>query len=153
MQCPIHVRIFFHFLAKVSNWIWVLSQFMGWILILWIFKDTSQNSAYFLRPYTLELPKLLNYNYTFCPQLYMLQNSINYLILGSLLRLMMDSGTKRCSPLLGSVIWCGLLLKVIPFIAFILYNNGPQRDEIKNQIFIRYKPSQLSTIFYKSSSF
>ena len=53
-KCPIHVRIFSHFLAKVSYW----------ILILWIFNDTSRNSAYFLRPYTLELPKLLNYNYT-----------------------------------------------------------------------------------------
>ena len=33
MHCPIHVRNFFHFLEKVSNWIWVLNQLTDWIFI------------------------------------------------------------------------------------------------------------------------
>ena len=76
----------------------------------------------------------------------MLKKFINYLILGSLLRLMMDSGTKRCSPLLGSVIWCGLLLKVIPFIAFCLYNTGPD-------VLISYSKnhSAKSSVSYKTN--
>ena len=61
LWCPFYVRNFSKFWVKVSIYIWVLSQLMGWILILWIFNDNSRNSAYFLHLYTLELPKLLNF--------------------------------------------------------------------------------------------
>ena len=65
LWCPFYVRNFSKFWVKVSIYIWVLSQLMGWILILWIFNDNSRNSAYFLHPYMLELPKLLNSNYLY----------------------------------------------------------------------------------------
>ena len=52
LWCPFYVRNFSKFWVKVSIYIWVLSQLMGWIFVLWFFNDNPRNSVYFPRPMT-----------------------------------------------------------------------------------------------------
>ena len=60
MMCPIQFRNFSHFWVKLSHCICGLSKLTGWIFISYVFNHNSWNLAYFLRPYTLESPKLQN---------------------------------------------------------------------------------------------
>ena len=85
LWCPFYVRNFSKFWVKVSIYIWVLSQLMGWIFVLWIFNDNPRNSAYFPRPMTQESPKSPNSNYlkltvkestVLCPPLYLPRNTV-----------------------------------------------------------------------------
>ena len=64
MMCQIFFKNFSHFWVKVTHCIWVLSQLTCWIFISHVFNYNSWNLAYFLRPYTLESPKLHNSIYT-----------------------------------------------------------------------------------------